>query len=390
MKALLRKLDKPLLFFSLGMFIFGLVMIFSASYVRAFVVAYNAYQYLIRQGLILIVCIFVFLVVISIPISFYKKLIYPILYGTIASLIAIFFFGTVINGAQRWFNLGFFNFQPSEIAKTVIIVFMGVHYHKIRNNKDNYVLALVPIIYVAIISFLIFAQPDLGTTLIIFGITALTFIAIPMNKKIKKRINLVVFSGLMVLCIAMGFAVLNGKQILTTTQIQRFNFLKPCTRYMEAGTGYQVCNGYIAINNGGLFGVGIGNSTQKFLYLPEAHTDFIFPVIVEELGLIIGILVILIYAFIIYRVLYISRKSSTLMGSIICYGIAMYIFMHVFVNLVGILGILPLTGVPLPFLSYGGSFAINITICLGLVQRVCIDTNRHTREMTLRNKIKGR
>lgn len=390
MKKLLRKLDKPLLFTTFVMFLFGLIMIFSASYVKAFVITGDAYQYLIRQGLILIICMFVFLVGILIPTSSYKVLVYPALYIIIGSLVGLFIYGSIRNGAQSWFRLGFFNFQPSEFAKTVLIVLMGVHYQRFKNNKDNYMVTLIPIFYTLLICFLVFIQPDLGTMLIILGIVTLTFLSVPIAPILKKRINFVMFGGVIFLFIIILLATLNGKQLLTTTQIQRFNFFNPCARYTEAGTGYQICNGYIAINNGGLFGVGIGNSTQKYLYLPEAHTDFIFPVIMEELGLIAGILVVLIYAYIIYRILYIAKKSSTLSGGIICYGIAMYIFMHIFVNFIGVLGLLPLTGVPLPFLSYGGSYALNLTICLAIAQRVCIDTSRHNQDETIRNNLKGK
>jgi cell division protein FtsW len=226
--------------------------------------------------------------------------------------------------------------------------------------------------------------------IIIFFLTILTFIAVPLDSVLKRKIYYAFFGGAILIGIIILLAALNGKELLTSTQTQRFNFLKPCQRYMEAGTGYQVCNGYIAINNGGLFGVGIGNSTQKYLYLPEAHTDFIFPVIIEELGLVTGILIILAYAFIIYRILVIARKSSNLMGSIICYGVAMYIFMHIFVNFVGILGLLPLTGVPLPFLSYGGCYAICITLAITMVERINIDTYNYRQEENIRNKIKGR
>ena len=155
-------------------------------------------------------------------------------------------------------------------------------------------------------------------------------------------------------------------------QADRFNFLKPCTRYQES-TGYQVCNGYIAINNGKLFSISPGNSQQKYLYLPEAFTDFIFPIIVEEFGLITGIFIILIYMVIIYRILYLAKKCVSVCNALICYGIACYIFLHVVINLVGVLGLLPLTGVPLPFLSYGGSFALTLAISLALVQRISIE-----------------
>ena len=138
-------------------------------------------------------------------------------------------------------------------------------------------------------------------------------------------------------------------------------------------TGSQVCNGYIAINNGGLTGVGLGNSTQKYLYLPEPYTDFIYAIIVEELGVIVGIIILLLYMVLLYRILMIGRKSFTTRGALICYGVAGYIFIHIAVNLTGMFGLFILTGVPLPFMSYGGSFTWSLLGALTLVQRVNIE-----------------
>ena len=132
----------------------------------------------------------------------------------------------------------------------------------------------------------------------------------------------------------------------------------------------------------------MGDSTQKYLYLPESYTDFIFPVIVEELGLITGILILLIYGYIIFRILKLAKSTYTLTHGLICYGVAAYIFVHIFINLVGILGIMPLTGVPLPFLSYGGSYALSLTIALTLVQRVSVETYTLRQEERLKTKIR--
>ena len=158
-------------------------------------------------------------------------------------------------------------------------------------------------------------------------------------------------------------------------QSHRLTFLKPCSRYKE-DTGYQVCNGYIAMNNGGIFGMGIGKSTQKYLYLPEAHTDFIFPIIVEETGLIGGVAILLLYMLLLFRIIAIARGTRDLTSSIICYGTFAYLFLHMVVNLGGILALIPLTGVPLPFLSYGGSFMLNALIMVAICQRVSIETKQ--------------
>lgn len=388
MRKTYRKLDKPLLFITLIMFIFGLLMIFSASYVKAINDLDNAYYYLIRQGKILLICFIAFLIAIKIPLSIYKKYYKLIIIGSIGLLVYVTFFGTISNGTRGWIPLGVFNLQPSEVSKICIILFFSIYYYIHRDNKTNYKIALIPFVFVAIIVGLIMLQPDFGSALINGLISVFLFFSVPFVPELKKKINKIIVLTIIFVSIIGGIVLLSGKLSLYEYQIQRFNFLSPCTRYTEVGTGYQVCNSYIAINNGGLFGVGIGDSTQKYLYLPEAYTDFIFPIVVEELGLIVGILILIIYAVIIFRIIKIARKSYNLMNGLICYGVASYIFIHIFVNLVGILGLLPLTGVPLPFLSYGGSYAICLTAALTLVQRVNIENYDYNQEEKIKNKIK--
>lgn len=388
MIKVLRKIDKPLFFTTVIMFIFGLIMIFSSSYVKAITSLDNAYYYLIRQSVILLVCLFVFLFLINIPTIKYKKNYKFILYLSIGLLVSLYFVGITVNGAKSWLPLPFFNFQPSELSKIAIIIYMAYYYDKFKNNKDNHIITLKPFIFVVIIFLLIASQPDLGSALINIIISFLLFLAVPLLPNVKKKVFKYGVYTLIFVLIGIIILLLTGKSGLYEYQLQRFNFLNPCQRYTEVGTGYQVCNGYIAINNGGLFGVGIGNSTQKYLYLPESYTDFIFPVIVEELGLIVGIIILLVYAYIIYRILYIAKKTYTLAHGLICYGVAAYIFVHIFINLVGVLGLLPLTGVPLPFLSYGGSYALCLTMSLTIVQRINVETLLIKQEERLKNKIR--
>ena len=176
-----------------------------------------------------------------------------------------------------------------------------------------------------------------------------------------------------------------GKNFLQSYQVSRLiNFTNPCQRYTD-DSGYQVCNGYIAIHNGGLFGVGLGDSTQKFLYLPEAHTDFIFPIICEELGLIAGILVVVGYFIMLFILLNIAKETGTIRDSILVYGVFVYMLAHILINLLGVLGLIPLTGVPLPFLSYGGSYNLALLVSLFIVQRV----NYENKEYKIKNKIKA-
>ena len=138
--------------------------------------------------------------------------------------------------------------------------------------------------------------------------------------------------------------------------------------------GYQLIQSLYSLGAGGLFGVGLGNSTQKYLYLPESHTDFIFPIIVEELGAIAGVVIILLYLVLLYRLLRIAKNSPNIVGSIIAYGTFLIILTHIFINFLGILALIPLTGVPVPFLSYGGSFTLNLIILIFLCERVAIES----------------
>lgn len=387
MIKILRRIDKPLFFVTCIMFIFGLLMIFSASYVKAITSLDNAYYYLIRQGIILIICFITFLFIINFSTGFYKKYYKLILILSVVLLFLLYPFGVVVNGARSWLSLRILNFQPSEFSKIAIIIFMAYYYEKHKNNKDDYKIALKPFIYIIFICALVATQPDLGSAIIIFLISFAIFISIPLLPDVKKKTNKIIIISIFVGIIIVLLLFLTGKSGLYEYQLQRLNFLNPCQRYTEVGTGYQVCNSYIAINNGGLFGVGIGNSTQKYLYLPESYTDFIFPVIVEELGVLAGIFILLVYAYIIFRILRIAKRCYSLSHSIICYGVAAYIFVHIFINLVGVLGLLPLTGVPLPFLSYGGSYALCLTLSLTIVQRINYETNIMKQEERLKNKI---
>ncbi len=353
------------------MFVLGLFMILSSSSVEASLSGVP-YYYFVRQAIILSVCAAVTIFIISMPMSLFKKLAFPIIIIVIGLLIFVFSYGLVVNRARSWISLGFFNLQPSEFAKTALILYMAVYYNKHAKSKNLFVI-LVPLIAAACIVGFVFLQPDAGTALIITLLTAILFLGIPIAKGVKKIILQI--AGLAI-GVVIAFLLIAGPTFLKPGQLERFDYHNPCTKYLSGGSGYQVCNGLIAINNGGLWGVGLGNSTQKYLYLPAGHTDFIFPIILEELGLIVGIGILLIYAILLYRIMRIAYRSYNLMGSIIAYGTAIYIFLHIIINLCGVLGIMPLTGVPLPFLSYGGSYALNLAMLLALVQRVEIENKR--------------
>ncbi len=376
----LNKMDKLLLVLTIFMFIFGLFMIFDASSMRSFLDYGVNTKYFTKQLVILGLCFILAIIIMSTRLSKYNSIIYALVIGLLFILIALLVTGVATNNSKSWFYIGSFGVQPSEFAKVIIILFTAVFYNMNIKRLDNIVVAVTPLFIGALFTFLTLLQPDGGTGLILFGITTLLFYASPVSKEIKIKVT---FAGLIFLVLILVLVLITGKSPLSKMQQGRFNYLKPCTRYQD-DSGYQVCNGYIAINNGKLFSIEPGNSKQKYLYLPEAHTDFIFPIIVEEMGLITGIVIIIIYMIIIYRILLIGKRSYSLLNSIICYGVACYIFLHVVINLTGILGLLPLTGVPLPFLSYGGSFALSLTAAIALVERVAIENYDFKKKMILR------
>ena len=369
MKKIFKYLDKPLLIVTILLFIFGLIMVFSASNVVAYMsYQVSPYNYFIKQGIFLLIGLVLFIIMIGFSTKSYGIFSKALLIVFIASLVILIMYIKPKNQAVSWFDFGFFSFQPSEFIKVVVIVWLSYYYEKNIKKLNTYTKSLFPIVVCLGIAALIFLQPDLGTTIIFGIIVAAIFFAVPIKKLIKAQVTFGIVGLVFFAAVALFGA---GKSLLLTRQLERFDFKKPCDKLLT--TGNQVCNCYIAINNGGLTGVGLGNSTQKYLYLPEPYTDFIFAIIVEELGLITGIIIILAYMFILFRILSIGRKSATNRGATMCYGVAIYIFIHIVVNLLGIFGMMPMTGVPLPFMSYGGSFTICLIASLAIVQRVSVE-----------------
>ena len=368
MKKIIKYVDKPLLIVSVLLFIIGLIMVFSASNVTAYMSHdVSPYNYFIKQGLFLLVGLIMSLIMIKFTTKAYGVFSWGLLLIIIISLLMLLVIGQAKNRAISWYDLGPISIQPSEFAKVITIVWLARYYEK-NKKMTSYTKSLFPIGVCLLITFLIFIQPDLGTAIIYTVIVGVMFLAAPIIKEIKTKtifalLGLIVFAGIVLIG--------SGKTVLLERQLERFDFTNPCDKLLT--TGNQVCNCYIAINNGGLTGVGLGNSTQKYLYLPEPYTDFIFAIIVEELGIIFGVGIIIMYIFLLYRILKIGRDSPTNRGALLCYGVAVYIFLHIAINLMGIFGLMPMTGVPLPFMSYGGSFTICLIAALTIVQRVSVE-----------------
>lgn len=385
LRKIFHDLDKPLLFVSMALFIFGLLNIVTASS-RAAVVNYDVsiYYYFYRQLLFIMIGLIMSLIIIKIDTKSYKIII-PVLFVVVIVLNLVALTGEELSGSKNWIDLGFIKLQPSEFSKPIIIVLMAMmfekYYRKLRTLDSKRYNAIGIILFLSmIIPALIFLQKDFGTLLITLFIVGMMLLASPILKIDKLKSFL-----LLIAVIALAGLIIYNVQgyILNDQRISRFkSYLDPCGNYENGG--YQVCNSYIAINNGGLFGLGIGKSKQKYSYIPEPHTDSAFAIIAEEYGIYRCVFIFIGYIIVLWRILVISSKSNTLRGRYMCLGIASYIFVHIFVNLGGMLGLIPLTGVPLPFLSYGGSFVMSLIAALAIVQRVCVESKNQKEKIKIK------
>ena len=368
---MLKYTDKILLIISVLLFSIGLIMIFSSSSISAFM-RYNktSYSFLMKQAGILALGIFLFIFVIHFSTKTYSAMSWFALVAFFCLLLALLTFGTIVNAAKSWIDVGPFSFQPSEFVKVILIVWYSAFFELNRHNLSKMSKSFFAIGVSTLFALLIVLQPDFGTAAIIMILSFMLYYMIPVDRLVKFKV--ISISLMIITIVLMGYYIYNTSSF--QRQISRFDFTEPCSQEKFEGIGNQVCNSYIAFNNGNLWGKGLGNSTQKYLYLPESHTDFIFAIVVEELGFVKSCGIIFLYILLLWRIIYIGKKSISSRGSIICYGVAIYIFLHIAVNLCGIMGLLPLTGVPLPFLSYGGSFTLSLILALSIVQRVAIET----------------
>ncbi|WP_239751153.1 FtsW/RodA/SpoVE family cell cycle protein [Mammaliicoccus sp. H-M34] len=350
--------------------IIGVVMIYSASMVAASRgsltngVPVEANFFMKRQyifvilGFILLLIICMYFNINALKNSNMQKF---IVLGTIALLFLTLIVGKEINGSKNWINLGLFSIQTSEFLKLVAIFYLAFILDKLLTNRRSYQLKnLVPPLSILGLGLvLVLMQGDLGGTLLTLAIIA----SILIYSDIKNKIKLQIFSITSVPIVLYVFYTL----VFDSNNLYRMKRIKVVLNPFkyENGDGYQLTNALISISNGGVFGRGLGNGILKLGYLPEPHTDFIFTVIAEELGLISVICILLIYGFIITRGLIYANKTNNHFYKLICVGVVSYLFMQIFINLGGISGLIPLTGVTLPLLSYGGSSMLSISIALG-------------------------
>lgn len=374
-KNIINNMDKPLLIVTVFLFLFGLFNIVTASSREAINNETNLYYYFYRHIAMLGIGLFFSIIILLTDTKKYKKWVPIFFIGVAGILLYLLFYGAYKRGAQNWIGIFGIRFQPSEFAKPITIAFLAIlfetFYKKLRNKELNHFNIIALILFIGVsIPAIIFAQKDFGTMMILLVIFGVMFLASPILKMEKLKTVGILFVAALIFVI---MVITRTGSFFTEEQQSRFDFFNPCTNYEEGG--YQVCNAFIAINNGGLTGLGIGKSQQKYSYINDPHTDSIFAIFVEEWGLITAAIIFICYALVIGRVLTISSRASTIRGRYIGLGVAVYIFMHILFNLGGLFGLIPLTGVPLPFLSYGGSFTICLMCSLAMTQRIKVETN---------------
>ena len=266
-------------------------------------------------------------------------------------------YGITVSGSQRWINLYFINFQPSELMKIAIIVCFAKYYNRMQlTNVNKFKNLLIPLTILVLPIILVISQPDLGTSILIAlsGIIVLWLAGVNLKY---------FFYSSLILLISAPFAISFLKPY---QKLRILTFFDPDKDPL--GAGYQIIQSKIAVGSGGLFGKGFLKGTQGYLeFLPEKHTDFIFTLYSEEFGFIGSIILLLIYAVLIFRILKIGSLSRSFFGKFFCYGFGSAIFIYIFVNMSMVLGLLPIVGSPLPIMSYGGSSMLATMIGLGIV-----------------------
>lgn len=323
----------------------GIVMVYSASFVFA-EVNYGDGAYFLKNQLIwALLGIAGMMFVMNINYNVYKKWAIPLLVLTVIFLLLLFVpgVGIKVKDATRWIGVGSFRFQPSEITKLTLIIFLAKYLSENQERIKEMVKGLgVPLVIMGGICLLILAQPDLGTAVTIAGTSFLMMLAA--GARISHLCGLGFLGG--------GLAVL--AIMIEPYRMERIMaFTDPWADPLD--TGFQTIQALLAVGSGRLFGAGLGQGRQKFLYLPEQHTDFIFAVIAEELGFIGSIFVLLLFLAFLWRGLRIAIKAPDTFGGLLAAGITLMVVLQAVINIGVVTGSLPITGITLPFISYGGS-----------------------------------
>ncbi len=352
--------DVALLFPALFLVGIGIVMVYSASSAIALEASKPDYYFLRKQAIFGMIGVIVLVAFRHIPYRVYHLLAYPILGLAIALLIAIQVsgYGFAAGGANRWLRFAGLSFQPSEFARFALVIFLAYSLSKKKERLREFTIGFLPHVAVlGVLAGLIFMQPDFGSVVLLCALTwVVLFVAgVPVSH---------LFVGAMAILplvyFLMGNAEYRLKRIMT--------FFDPWQ--YPADEGYQIVHSLMAFGSGGVWGAGIGKGYQKLFYLPEPHTDFIFSVIGEELGLMGIMVILLLYALILWRGVVVAKGARDYFGSILAIGMTISLGFQVCVNMAVTLGLLPTKGLTLPFLSYGGTSLLMSMATIGVLMNI--------------------
>lgn len=338
----------------------GITMNYSASAVLSQERFGDSYYFLKRTLVFAGLGFGIMLLAVRFPYTRYRSIVYPLLLGALLLVGAVFIpgIGKTIGGATRWVHLGPVTFQPSEAAKVAMIAFLAYSLEKKSRKIKSFIIGFVPhIVFMGVVAVCIFYQRDFGSAAIIAAITwIMMFVA-----GVRLPYLLAMLAGVIPLAI----------MLIAGSEYRRrriFAFLNPWDD--QYGSGFQMIQSFVAFNEGGWFGKGLGQGQQKLFYLPEAHTDFVFSVIGEELGLVGVMAVIGLFGFFCYRGLRIALDAPDLFGRYLAVGCTLLIGLEAVLNLGVVMGMLPTKGLTLPFISYGGSSLVVSLIAVGILLNI--------------------
>ena len=350
--------DLPFAILTLLLLLIGVVMVLSASYARAYyssVTGNKATYYFVRQLVFAIGGVGVMFIVSKFPMAFYRRISPTIMGIALVTLLAVPFIGSKVNGARRWIDLGFTTFQPSEIAKVAVIMYFAMLICKYKGRMKTFRYGIVPFggILILIVGLLVL-EPHFSASVIIIAIGAV----------------MLFLGGARLIWFIGGIAVAGGGLAIIMTFFpyasDRINAWRDPFAYMQ-GDGYQIVQSLYSIGSGGLLGLGLGQSRQKYLYLPEEHNDFIFSVICEELSFIGAIAILILFALLIIRGYWLAMHMRDRYSVLVTAGITTLLALQVILNVAVVTNLIPSTGISLPLFSYGGTALLIQLAEMGIV-----------------------
>ncbi len=356
----MKKIDKKIIFIVIIMALFGIVMIYSASSIWAEYRYQDAFKFVKAQSIFFILGLFIMFFLAKIDYKIYSKKANMILFVCFLLLVLVLIpgIGSIRNGSRSWFGLGGFGIQPSEFAKIGLIIYVAKYLEKNNRIMQDIKKGVLPLILVIGVFFLlIMLEPDFGTAMVIVLTLVIMIFISGVKLSFFVKVGLLGLLGIVILIIIAPYRMM---RIVA--------FLNPWSDPL--GSGYQIIQSLYAIGPGGILGQGFLKSRQKQFYLPEPQTDFIFSIISEEFGFL-GILIIaFFFAYLYYRIIKTSLKSPSLFGKYLAFGLGTGIIVQALLNIAVVIGLLPVTGVTLPFFSYGGSSLLVSLISMGIILNI--------------------